>query len=159
VPDLYGDGATTADVDEAEALAQRVLGEGDALTERLLEVRRGLADPVAVVGFSLGATTALRLLAADPTLRAAVLYYGTGEVPAVARVPVLGHFADQDPFEPMEWVRTFEQQLKDAGARPEFHVYDGAHHWFAEPGRPEHDAAAADLAWTRTVEFLRRELG
>jgi dienelactone hydrolase len=31
-------------------------------------------------------------------------------------------------------------------------------HWFIESDRPEYDTEAAELAYTRTVEFLRQHL-
>lgn len=158
VPDLYGDGRTAQTVEEAEALSDAVAV--DAMVDRAQQARRLLGEQVAVVGFSLGVGAALRLLAGDPTVRAAVLYYGTGSWPpdAATEATVLGHYAERDPFEPLDDVRRFEQRLRDSGARPDFHVYDGTRHWFAEPDRPEYDAVAAELAWTRTVELLHREL-
>ncbi len=158
VPELYGDGRTAERVEEAEALSGGL--EVEDLMTRVDRARQLLPDPVAVVGFSLGGWAAVNLLAADPAVQAAVLYYGTGQLPADAatRCSVLGHYAEQDPFEPLDQVREFEQRLWGAGARPAFHVYDGTRHWFAEPDRPEYDAAAATLAWTRTTDFLHREL-
>lgn len=158
VPDLYGDGQTATTVEEAERLSAAL--ELDALMARVAQARQRLSEPVAVVGFSLGAMAALLQLLRDPTVRAAVLYYGTGPVPAdtATDAAVLGHYAEHDPFEPAGEVRGLEQRLEAAGARPEFHLYEGTRHWFAEHDRPEHDAAAAALAWTRTLEFLTREL-
>ena len=41
----------------------------------------------------------------------------------------------------------------------EFHRYAGTGHWFFESDRPPaHDAAAAELAWERTIDFLRRHV-
>jgi len=158
VPDLYGDGRTTTTVEEAERFSDAL--EVDSLVARAEQARQLLSEPVAVVGFSLGVMGALQLLVRDPTVRAAVLYYGTGPLPANAatQAAVLGHYAQHDPFEPLTEVRQFEQRLKDAGARPEFHSYEGTQHWFAEHDRPEYDAGASDLAWTRTLAFLGREL-
>ena len=151
VPDLYGDGRTTDSVEEAEALSDAL--EVGAMMARVEEARRSLDGDVTVVGFSLGAFAAVQLLARDPTVRAAVLYYGTWTPPADVAVTarVLGHFAELDPFEPLDDVRRLEQRLPSA----EFHVYPGTRHWFAEPDRPEYDPGAADLAWSRTLAFLR----
>jgi carboxymethylenebutenolidase len=89
-----------------------------------------------------------------------VLYYGTWLPPAERAVtaPVLGYFAECDEFEPLAEVGELEQRLRAAGTRTRFHVHGGTQHWFAEPDRPEYDAAATELAWTRTIDFLRTEL-
>ncbi|MFL5673673.1 MAG: dienelactone hydrolase family protein, partial [Chloroflexota bacterium] len=100
-----------------------------------------------------------------PTVRDAVvgsvLYYGTtdGPVLTAARVPVLGHFAEDDPFETAEWVTEFEGTIRAAGRDVVIHRYPGTGHWFAEPSRDAYRPEAADLAFERTVAFLRTHLG
>ena len=42
-----------------------------------------------------------------------------------------------------------------AGRAVEIHTYEGVSHHFAESGTPGFDRRAADLAWDRTIEFLR----
>jgi carboxymethylenebutenolidase len=49
--------------------------------------------------------------------------------------------------------------LKGYGRPTTFHIYPNTGHWFFEPSRPDaYDAAAAQLAWERTVAFLNETL-
>ncbi len=112
---------------------------------------------IAVVGFSLGASYALALADADPRrISAVVVFYGTrpGDYNR-SRAVYLGHFAEKDEFEPLSEVDALEDALRQAGRLVTFYRYAGAGHWFFEPDRTQaFDAAAADLAWDRTLAFL-----
>jgi carboxymethylenebutenolidase len=48
--------------------------------------------------------------------------------------------------------------LRSAGRDVVFHRYLGTGHWFAEPSRDAYRADAAELAFERTVAFLRKQL-
>jgi carboxymethylenebutenolidase len=112
-----------------------------------------------VIGFSLGAYYALDLAAAEPEqIRSVAVFYGTGSVDhSSSRAAYLGHFAENDEFEPQSNVDALEESLKRAGRPVTFHRYSGTGHWFFEPDRPQaYDHAAASLAWDRTLAFLRR---
>ncbi len=52
-----------------------------------------------------------------------------------------------------------EETIRAAGREITVHAYPGVRHWFFEEDRPEYDAEAAHLAWERTLDFLRRQLG
>ena len=39
------------------------------------------------------------------------------------------------------------------------HFYPGVNHGFHNDTTPRYDAAAAELAWSRTLEFFRTHLG
>jgi carboxymethylenebutenolidase len=111
-----------------------------------------------VIGFSLGAFYALDFSASDPeTVRAVVLFYGTGPIDASkSRAAYLGHFADDDLFEARSDVDSLEQTLRRAGRPVTFYHYPGTGHWFFEPDRAgAYNPAAAELAWERTLNFLR----
>lgn len=117
-------------------------------------------EKIGVVGFSMGAAWSLVVASYDPDkIAATVLFYGIGD-PDFSKIKskVLGHFSDSDEWEPMEGVRWMEQGLKDAGVDATLHVYPKVAHWFVEDDRPEYDSTAADLAWNRTFEFLKRNL-
>ena len=125
------------------------------LNERVGQADRGLA----VTGFSLGAYYALDLAAADPEhIRSVVIFYGTGDGDFdTSRAAYLGHFAENDPYEPQSNVDDLEESLRDAGHPATFYRYPGTGHWFFEPDRTEaYNSAASMLAWGRTLAFLKR---
>jgi carboxymethylenebutenolidase len=127
------------------------------LRQRAAQADQGLA----VIGFSLGAYFALALSAAQPKLiRSAVVFYGTGPVDfSTSQAAYLGHFAEKDVFESNEDVDTLEHSLRAAGRPVTFHRYLGTGHWFFEPDRTDaYNAAAASLAWERTLAFLKETL-
>jgi carboxymethylenebutenolidase len=134
-----------ADIAQATAFLNEYVGPSD----------RGLA----VIGFSLGANFALDLSNADSVhIRSVVLFYGTGaEDFSQSQAAYLGHFAENDDFEPQASVDDLEAILKRAGRPVTFYRYPGTGHWFFEPDRPQaYNPAAATLAWERTLAFLKR---
>lgn len=163
-PDLFK--GRIADTPEgAEALVKEFDGERTigavAGAAEFLKGRTG-RDGIAVMGFSFGAAYALGLSDALPdTVRSVVLYYGTGPDDfSRSRAAYQGHFAANDPYEPLEYVDGLEEALRKAGRPVEFHRYPGVGHWFFEADRPDaYDAEAANLAWTRTLDFLKRQNG
>ncbi|HYM82609.1 MAG TPA: dienelactone hydrolase family protein, partial [Candidatus Dormibacteraeota bacterium] len=68
-------------------------------------------------------------------------------------------FAESDPYESDEDVRAFEASLRAARRDVTIHRYPATGHWFAEPSRDAYRPDAAELAFERTVAFLRRHLG
>lgn len=163
-PDLFA-GRLATDVDDA----QRQLGDADAnelahLTRSSLHALRSLPsttdDPVGVLGFSMGASLALWLAARVPdAIIATAVYYGAQDIDMIdARSAFLGHYAEDDPYIDQDTLVLLESELHLDGLDVEFHRYPGTRHWFAEPDRPEHDEAAATLAWDRTLTFFRRHL-
>jgi carboxymethylenebutenolidase len=166
-PDLYH-GTVAATIAEAEILVKALntnhlqASAEIADATRFLSERAGQADRgVAMIGFSLGASYALDLAAADPEhIRSVVLFYGTGGGDfSTARAAYLGHFAENDAFEPQPNVDDLEESLRRAGRPVTFYRYPGTGHWFFEPDRIEaYNQAAASLAWERTLTFLRHSL-
>ena len=163
-PDLY-QGKVADTIADAEALVGTLNARGQAKTEiadatKFLIERAGQADRgIAVIGFSLGAYYALDLSVADPEhVRSVVVFYGTGPTDfSGSKATYLGHFAENDEFEPLPEVDKLEAALRSASRPVTFHRYPGTGHWFFEPDRTDaYDQAAADLAWDRTLTFLRR---
>ena len=167
-PDLYH-GKVADNIADAETLggsvdANHLQAEAETagaalfLHERVGQAGRGLA----VIGFSLGAYYALNLSATDPEhIRSVVIFYGTtgtGKVDySSSRADYLGHFAENDQYEPQSNVDSLEAALRRAGRPVTFYRYSGTGHWFFEPDRTQaYNQAAARLAWDRTLAFLKR---
>lgn len=162
-PDMFA-GQVATEVEDADRLSSSMSQEvGEAITLAAVDVLAellGPGAPLAALGFSFGAAWAIWAPTQRDRVRATVVYYGTwvGSVLGRASVPVLGHFAENDPYEPAETVTEFEQGLRDAGRKAKIHRYPGTGHWFAEPSRDAYRAEAADLAFERTVDFLSEHL-
>ena len=165
-PSLYPAGATAATIAEAETLrdAHDEGTDSTSIALAAVEQLRGLPGVagarIGVIGFSLGAYWALYLSQARPDdFSAAVAVYGTDDGDyGAARAAYLGHFAENDEFEPLEAVRALERKIRAAGREVTFHVYPNTRHWFVEPNRPEYDAEATELVWDRTLAFLKVHL-
>ena len=55
--------------------------------------------------------------------------------------------------------RLLEAALKANGKTYELHMYEGANHAFNnDTNAARYDKAAADLAWSRTIAFLKKNL-
>jgi carboxymethylenebutenolidase len=166
-PDRYG-GPTASTIEEAEAL-QRTR-EDQGRTETLLAASVGFlrdhgtvaGEGLGALGFSAGASWGLLLSTLRPEhVKAVVAFYGTAQVEySAARAAYVGHYAEEDEWEPEEEVRGTEAALRAAGREVTFYTYPGVRHWFFEEDRPGYyDAEAARLAWERTVDFLQTRLG
>jgi len=163
-PDMFK-GQVTDQIPEAERLSQ----EGDASHPELiafdavdrLAAQLPAGAKVATVAFSFGAPYAIWTASERPAVVGTVAYYGAWAGPWVtkSRAPLVGHFAEDDPFTSADEVADVEAAFRDAGREMTSHVYPGTKHWFAEPSRPEYDAAAAEVAWNRTLAFLAGLLG
>lgn len=163
-PDLLG-GQEATTVEEAEAqLATASPDELAHLTRSSLATLRSMPitpeGPVGVIGFSMGASMALWLSARAPeSVAATTTFYGVQDIDFIdARSAYLGHYADSDPYVDEDGLALLEAELHLLGLDTTFHRYPGTRHWFFESDRPEFDAAAAELAWHRTVDFFRQHL-
>lgn len=162
-PDMFrGQVATTTH--DAERLSQE--GDagiaGDVAWAAIDRLSTDLPDaPIAVLGWSFGASYAIWAPSLRPRVKASIAYYGAwvDEFIREADAPLLGHFAESDPFTSEDEIRALEEAYARAGRDIVTHRYPGTEHWFAEPSRPEYQAGAADLAFDRTVAFLRDRLG
>lgn len=160
-PDLLG-GAVPANGEQAQdVLANSDPNQTAALVlASIVALRARSADPdgpVAIVGFSMGASWGLWAATRQPeSVDAVVAYYGVQTIDFEAlTAPVLGHFAEIDPLVTDDDLVEMQAHLLLLDKHIEVHHYEGTGHWFAEAGAGDHhDPDAAALAWDRTIEFL-----
>jgi carboxymethylenebutenolidase len=117
---------------------------------------------VGAVGFCFGGGVINRMAAANPELKAAVVYYGVQvpaeQVPGI-KAPLLLHYAELDQ-RVNAGIPAYEAALKANNKRYTIYMYPGVNHAFNnDTGGARYDKAAADLAWSRTLAFFRQELG
>lgn len=115
---------------------------------------------VGITGFCYGGGVSNAAAVAYPELAAAVPFYGrqpdARDVPKI-KAPLLLHYGELDNAINEGWP-AYEQALKANGKTYEAYIYPGVNHGFHNDSTPRYDKAAAELAWSRTLEWFRRYL-
>lgn len=151
---------------EGRAMQQKL--DGRKITEdfvaaaKFLHTHPACNGSLGVTGFCFGGGMANTLAWRLPDLiKAAVPYYGgqaTAENAAKIKGALLLHYAELDARVNAGWP-AYEAALKAAGIEYQAHIYPGVNHGFHNDTTPRYDQAAAELSWTRTIEFFRKKLG
>ncbi|WP_062308956.1 dienelactone hydrolase family protein [Polynucleobacter sinensis] len=171
VPDLYR-GKLALEANEAEHLMND-LNFADAASQDIRGAVQYLkatgSTKVAVTGFCMGGALTVLSAGLVPECDGTVVWYGYPPLEYVdaqaIQKPMLAHWALHDDFFSIAGVDQLEGKLKAAGVKYDFQRYD-AKHAFANPksetrGLPplQYNPAAADLAWERTMTFLKNTIG
>lgn len=163
-PDLF-DGVQPMTEAEGEAVLGGV--DPDELSGLVMSsaqtLRAASADaehPIAVIGFSMGASLGLWLSARlTREVGSVVAFYGTQSIDFDEATAVYqGHFAEDDHMVSEEDRVVTESFIRLGGRQTDFHLYPGTQHWFFEEGE-NHDPDAAALAWERVEHFLSETVG
>ena len=114
------------------------------------------------MGFCWGGGAVNALAVADATLAAGVAYYGrqapAADVPQIT-APLMLHYASLDE-RINAGIAEYEAALKANKKSYELHMYEGANHAFNnDTNTARYNKEAADLAWARTVAFLKKHAG
>ena len=116
---------------------------------------------VGAVGFCWGGATVNNLAVASTDLLAAVAYYGAQPPAAdVAKIKarMLLHYGGLDTHI-NAGIPAHEEALKAAGIDYQIFIYEGANHAFNnDTSAARYDKAAADLAWSRTIDLFKETL-
>lgn len=127
-----------------------------------LKSNEGGNGKVGAVGFCWGGGMVNMLAVNDPDLDAAVAYYGAQpkDAAAIAKIkaPLLLHYAGRDE-RINAGIEAYKKELDVAGKEYQVFVYEDVQHAFNnDTSEARYNKEAADLAWGRTVAFLKEKL-
>ena len=159
-------GGTPSDEDKARDMIaaldmNKAVGNAVAAVA-YLKSRPDSNGKVGAVGFCWGGGMVNAMAVNAPDLAAAVAYYGRQpdpkDVPRI-KAKLLLHYAGKDERINAE-IAAYEAALKAADIPYTLYMYDGVDHAFNnDTNAARYDKAAADLAFGRTIDFLKKALG
>lgn len=161
---LFPLGGYPGDEDKARALFPKLdqgrTREDFVAAAGFLKTRPECTGTIGAVGFCWGGGMVNYLATRLSDLAAGVPFYGSApDTRDVGKIkcPLLIHSAESDERINAGWPE-FERALKAAHVKYERFLYPGTQHGFNNDTTPRYDAAAARLAWGRTIAFFNKHL-
>jgi len=158
-------GGTPEDVDEARSLMGKLDSEATVknyvAAVKYLRTHPQSTGKVGVMGFCWGGGIANQVAVNSPDLDAAVPFYGrqpASEDVSKIKASLLLHYAGLDE-RINAGIAAFEAALKEASVDYRMYMYEGAKHaFFNDTNADRYHKEAAQLAWERTIAFLKEKL-
>nr|WP_198950060.1 dienelactone hydrolase family protein [Kineosporia sp. A_224] len=170
-PDFYH-GAATDEPDEAMRLLMglamdRAAKDIAGAAAYLSDLEAVTSPGIGAVGFCMGGSLALWSATVAENVQAAVGFYPAvpwermdPTWPSYAGKSAMIHCSEEDGTSSAPGIQLAKSSIEGADGEVEVFDYPGTKHAFFNDERPEvYDAAAADAAWTRTVDFFHSKLG
>ena len=145
---------------------EQVFADLDSLVDFALSTGKADTKRLGVTGFCWGGRATWLYAAHNPSVKAAVAWYGliappmwnksmtsVFQVTGKLKVPVLGLYAGKDGSIPLSDIEMLTTQLK--GSKSEIVVYPDAGHGFHADYRPSYDAKAAADGWRRLQGWFK----
>lgn len=158
-------GGTPEDPEKAPSLIQK-LDSQSTIQNYLAAVKYLKTHPVSTgkigaIGFCWGGGMANQVAVNSPDVLAVVPYYGrqpaSEDVPKI-KASLLLHYAGLDEGI-NKGIPAYEEALKKASIDYKMYMYEGANHAFNNDTNPaRYNKEAAQLAWKRTISFLKEKL-
>jgi carboxymethylenebutenolidase len=157
-------GGYPGDEDKARAEFQKLdqpkTREDFVAATHYLRTRKDCTGKIGAVGFCYGGAMVGFLATRVPELAAGVPFYGgqpSAEDTRNIKAALLINYAGTDERINAGWP-AWEAALKANNVRYEGYIYPGTQHGFNNDTTPRYDAAAAKLAWERTVAHFNKHL-
>jgi carboxymethylenebutenolidase len=153
--------------DEQKGVAAFRTVDGKKMTEDFvaaalwLKARKDSKGKLGAVGFCFGGGMVNQLaVRLGKDLNAGVAFYGrqagVADVPKIS-APLMFQYAGNDQGV-NAGIAAYETALKENKKKFESFMYEGKQHGFHNDTTPRYDAAAAKLAWERTLEHFKKNL-
>jgi carboxymethylenebutenolidase len=150
---------------EQAGIDQLAAASPDRLASLVLSSAALLADqsatgPVGIVGFGMGGSLGLwASVRLKDVVGAVVSFYGTQQIDFAGSVSsYLVHFAEEDEYITDDEAAFMEATMGLEALPVEVITYPGTKHGFCEPDGETFDPDAFEIAWSRTIEFLKVRL-
>ncbi|MDT2023345.1 dienelactone hydrolase family protein [Methylocella sp. CPCC 101449] len=164
-PDLYGGVVVPYHDREAAGKQMGSLNFLDAVDQSVrgaAQFLQGFGSKVAITGFCMGGAVSILAACRVSEFACAVPFYGIPPEavakPADVKIPLQCHFANTDDWCTPAAVNGFEAGLKAAGKSFELYRYDAEHGFVNEQRTSAHARQETELAWSRTLAFLKKHL-
>ena len=165
---LYGKESTT-DSGMAREMAGMVSSNMEGAFDNLnaaldyvkTDVDKADSSRIGSMGWCFGGGWSYQMAKNNLGTKASVIYYGRfnpADDLSQMRATILGNFGEDDRSIKVDDVKEFHVKLKTLNGDHEVYIYPNAGHAFDNSGNPSFNQEASDLAWERTVAFLREYL-
>ncbi|WP_036156021.1 dienelactone hydrolase family protein [Maribacter forsetii] len=114
---------------------------------------------IGVVGFCFGGWISNMMAVKVSDLSAAVPFYGGQPTEGIENInaPLMLQYAGLDERVNAGWP-AYEKALNELGKENVAYFYDNVNHGFHNTSTPRYDEPAAELAWSRTMDFFKKKL-
>ena len=124
-----------------------------------LKTNENCNGKIGVVGFCFGGWISNMMAVKVPDLAAAVPFYGGQPTENIADInaPLMLQYAGLDERVNAGWPE-YEKALKENNKKYSAFFYPDVNHGFHNTSTPRYDKEAAELAWSRTIDFFKENL-
>ncbi len=176
-PELYARQGNPAGISDIQELIKtivskvpdtQVMSDLDATVAYAKASGKADTARLAVTGFCWGGRIVWLYAAHNPSLKAAVAWYGPIDRPRTElqpkypidlapdlKAPVLGLYGGADQSIPVESVKKMQEACKKAGKTCQITIYPDTPHGFNADYRPSYRAAAAKDGWAKMMAWLK----
>lgn len=168
--DVYGKGKLGNSIEENSAMMTPLMEDREALKRRLLSgyetaMQLPFVDEskIAAIGYCFGGLCVLDLARSGADMKGVVSFHGLLNRPPVSetiKAKVLALHGDSDPMGSPEQVRSFQEEMTEAGVDWQMHIYSNTLHAFTDPDANDADfgtvynETADKRSWLAMTNFL-----